>query len=155
MGRLGEHGLVGGLRSVFLPKRAALLEVHALLERVGVEDKLFQRTDTLSGGQSQRVAIARALYQRPAVLLCDEPVASVDPARAQAVVELLVEVARERGLALVVSLHDLDLARAHFPRIVGLRAGRVVFDARTSDVASARFDELYRLDEAELLSDGA
>jgi phosphonate transport system ATP-binding protein len=129
--------------------------VHALLERVGVEDKLFQRTDTLSGGQSQRVAIARALYQRPAVLLCDEPVASVDPARAQAVVELLVEVARERGLALVVSLHDLDLARAHFPRIVGLRAGRVVFDARTSDVASARFDELYRLDEAELLSDGA
>jgi phosphonate transport system ATP-binding protein len=54
-----------------------------------------------------------------------------------------------------VSLHDLDLARAHFPRIVGLRAGRVVFDARTSDVASARFDELYRLDEAELLSDGA
>lgn len=155
MGRLGEHGLVGGLRSVFLPKRAALLEVHALLERVGVEDKLFQRTDTLSGGQSQRVAIARALYQRPAVLLCDEPVASVDPARAQAVVELLVEVARERGLALVVSLHDLDLARAHFPRIVGLRAGRVVFDAHTRDVAAARFDELYRLDDAELLSDGA
>ncbi len=155
MGRLGEHGLVGGLRSVFVPRRAELLEVHALLERVGVEDKLFERTDTLSGGQLQRVAIARALYQRPAVLLCDEPVASVDPARAQAVVELLVSVARERELALVVSLHDLDLARSHFPRIVGMRAGRVVFDERTRDVDERRFEELYKLETAELLSDGA
>ncbi|MEZ5976877.1 MAG: ATP-binding cassette domain-containing protein [Planctomycetota bacterium] len=156
VGRIGEHSLLGGLRSVFLPRDPEVLEVHRLLERVGIPEKLFERTDTLSGGQQQRVAIARALYQRPRILLADEPVASVDPARARAVVELLVELAREGGLTLVVSLHDLDLAREFFPRLVGLRDGRVAFDRATSEVDARSFEALYAFAGGDdLLRDGA
>lgn len=155
LGRLGERSLIGGLRSVFAPSRSEILEIHRLLERVGIEEKLFERTDTLSGGQQQRVAIARALHQRPRILLADEPVASVDPARARAVIDLLTALAREEGLTLVVSLHSLELARASFERLVGLRAGEVVFDRPTADVETQDFEQLYQLDDAELLSDGA
>jgi phosphonate transport system ATP-binding protein len=144
-GRLGRVGFLGGLRRVLLARRSEVVDVHTLLERVGIGEKLFQRTDTLSGGQQQRVAIARALYQEPTALLADEPVASVDPARARDLVELLTRLAREEGLTLVASLHDLELAREFFPRIVGLRGGEVTYDGDgaglTHDIASG----LYQL----------
>jgi len=155
LGRVGERSLLGALRSVFAPRREETLAVYRLLERVGIPDKLFERTDTLSGGQQQRVAIARALYQRPAILLADEPVASVDPARARAVVELLCDLAREHGLTLVVSIHSLELARDCFERLVGLRDGRVMFDARTDEVAPESFERLYALEENEITGDGS
>ncbi|MEZ6013495.1 MAG: ATP-binding cassette domain-containing protein [Planctomycetota bacterium] len=145
-GRLGRFGFLAGLRSVLFANRAELAAVHAILERVGVGEKLFQRTDTLSGGQQQRVAIARALYQDPAALLADEPVAAVDPARARDLVALLTALAREQGLTLVASLHDLDLAREFFPRLVALRAGEVVCDGPAATLDAARAAQLYRLD---------
>jgi phosphonate transport system ATP-binding protein len=150
-GRLGRRGWVASLRSLLWPSRADLEEVHALLERLGVGERLYARTDTLSGGQMQRIAVARALFQRPAALLADEPVASVDPERARATVALLVDLARERGLTLVVSLHDLALAREFFPRTVGLRAGRVLFDRPTSELGDADFARLYELPAAAAL----
>lgn len=143
-GKLGERGLFAAARSMLFPKRADIDRVYALLERVGIPDKLFERTDTLSGGEQQRVALARALFQDPSALLADEPFASVDRARALDLVELITGVAAERGLTLVVSLHDLDLARM-FPRIVGLRAGRTVFDAPSENVAEAELTALFRL----------
>jgi len=144
-GRLGRFGFLGGLRRVLLARRAELAEVHTLLERVGIGEKLFQRTDTLSGGQQQRVAIARALYQQPTALLADEPVASVDPARARDLVALLTRLAREEGLTLVASLHDLDLAREFFPRIVGLRGGGVTYDGAGAGLTDDIAGSLYRL----------
>ena len=92
------------------------------------------------------VAVARALYQSPRALLADEPVASVDPARARAMIELLTDVCRERGITLCVSLHDLELARAFFPRLVGLRDGRVFFDRPTAEVGAEELADLYRLE---------
>jgi phosphonate transport system ATP-binding protein len=145
-GCLGQRGLWASTRALLWPARADLTRAHALLERVGIGDKLFQRTDTLSGGQQQRVAIARALFQEPTVLLADEPVASVDPARGRALLELMTELARERDLTLIASLHDLDLARDLFPRLVGLREGRVVIDAAPGEVAADAFEELYALE---------
>lgn len=147
-GRLGRHGFLGGLRSVLLARRAELADVHRVLERVGIGDKLFQRTDTLSGGQQQRVALARALYQEPRALLADEPVASVDPARARDLVTLLTRLAREEGLTLLASLHDLALARELFPRIIGLRRGNVLFDC-TDCFDEARARELYRIEDGD------
>jgi phosphonate transport system ATP-binding protein len=144
-GRLGQRGLLASLRSLVWPSARDLTEAHAVLERLGIEDKLFQRTDALSGGEQQRVALARALFQRPGALLADEPVASVDPARARTVIELLTGLAAERAFTLVVSLHDLALARAFFPRIVGLRRGRVCFDRRTEALSQADYDALYAL----------
>jgi phosphonate transport system ATP-binding protein len=144
-GRLGQRGLLAGLRSLVAPSARDQEEAHGVLARLGIEDKLFERTDTLSGGEQQRVALARALFQRPVALLADEPVASVDPARARTVVELLAALAAERGIALFVSLHDLALAREFFPRIVGLRAGRVAFDRRTGDLREGDYRALYDL----------
>jgi phosphonate transport system ATP-binding protein len=153
-GRIGTRGLLGGLRDLlFLPK-AALAEIHELLDRVGIEDKLFARTSQLSGGQQQRVAVARALFQKPDANLADEPVSSVDPARAASLVELLTDLAAERGLTLVMSLHNLELARAHFPRLIGLRAGRVHFDQNPAELDDAAFAKLYELGEEEMLADG-
>lgn len=155
MGRLGAQGFFASARSLLAPTRGETERAHAILERVGIGEKLYQRTDTLSGGQRQRVAIARALYQEPHALLADEPVSSVDPARARDTVELLAQVSLERGITLVVSLHDIALARAVFPRLVGLRGGRVVFDARTELVNASALGDLYALEGLERIDDGA
>lgn len=154
-GRLGRQGVLGSIRSMLVPSAAEAERVHELLERVGIGDKLYQRTDRLSGGQRQRVAIARALYQDPVALLADEPVSSVDPARARDTVELLTGISAERGLTLGMSLHDLDLARGHFPRLVALRAGRVVLDAPPDEIADSDYARLYELSDAEMFADGA
>lgn len=145
-GKLGQRGFWRSTRSMLWPTPAELETAHSLLERVGIPEKLFHRTDTLSGGQQQRVAIARALYQDPCAILADEPVASVDPARGRDLLRLLTELAREGGLTLVASLHDLDMARAFLPRTVGLRGGRVVFDAPTAEIPESDFEDLYRLE---------
>ncbi len=148
-GRVGRQGLVGTLRDLFHPSREDLRAIHALLERVGIAEKMYQRIASLSGGQKQRVALARALWQEPDALLADEPVSSVDPARARASLELLGEIGRERGLTLVTSLHQRELARELFPRLVGMRDGRIVFDRASTDVTEAEFAALYSLENGE------
>jgi phosphonate transport system ATP-binding protein len=145
-GKLGALSFAQSVRAMLLPARPDLERAAGILERVGIGDKLFQRTDSLSGGQRQRVAIARALFQDPWAILADEPVSSVDPARARDTVALLREVCLERGLTLLVSLHDLGLAREFFPRLVGLREGRVVFDRASAGLDEGSLRELYRLE---------
>jgi phosphonate transport system ATP-binding protein len=114
------------------------------LRQVGLEALADQRSDTLSGGQAQRVAVARALHQQPAVLLADEPVASLDPDAAADIMQLLRDLAGQEGIAVVCVLHQLDLARRFADRIVGLRMGEVVLDAPTSDVGMEELAGLYR-----------
>lgn len=114
-------GLVSYPRAV---RRAALEQ----LARVGLADQRFQRASTLSGGQQQRVAVARALMQRPQILLADEPVASLDPESSAQVMRLLADIAREDGLTVLCSLHQVELALTFGERLVGLRSGRVVLD---------------------------
>ena len=125
-------GALGTLRGPRLglftyPKRIRYAAMERL-ERVGLAEQALQRADTLSGGQQQRVAVARALLQRPEILLADEPVASLDPDSAAQVMGLIAEIAREDGLTVVCSLHQVDLALGWGHRIVGLRSGRVVLD---------------------------
>jgi phosphonate transport system ATP-binding protein len=154
-GRLGRRSFLRSLRSMVFPARRDQEAAYAILDRVGIAEKLFERTDRLSGGQRQRVAIARALFQEPLALMADEPVSSVDPARARDTVELLTRISREEGLTLCISLHNLELAREHFPRIVGLRRGRVMFDGEPSAISDDLFHALYLLDAQEMLQDGS
>ncbi len=154
-GRLGRKSLVGSLRSMLFPAQSEIVEVHKLLGQVGIEDKLYERTDRLSGGEQQRVAIARALFQQPQAMLADEPVSSVDPARARDTIRLLTEVATGQGLTLCVSLHNLELAREFFPRLIGLRGGSVVFDQRSDQFSEQTFRELYQLPHEKLLPSAA
>ena len=114
------------------------------LDRVGIADRIDDRTADLSGGQRQRVALARLLVQDPDLVLADEPAASLDPELGRLAVRLLAEVAATPDRALVVSLHDPELARAHCNRLVGLRAGSVVFDRPVADVDDGELAELYR-----------
>lgn len=145
-GRVGRRSLLASTRALLWPNSDDLEQAHLWLERVGIADKLYHRTDALSVGERQRVALARALFQRPSILLADEPTASVDPARSRDVVDLLTGLARDEGLTLAVSLHDLALARGCFDRAVGLRGGRVRFDTGREEVDEARWADLYRLE---------
>jgi phosphonate transport system ATP-binding protein len=136
-----DHGL---LTTLGMFPKAELRRAAESLERVGLVHLAGQRSDTLSGGQTQRVAVARALLQDPAVLLADEPVASLDPDAAVEVMTLLRELARSEKIAAVCVLHQLEVARAFADRIVGLRAGRVVLDKPPSHVSDGELAALYR-----------
>jgi len=153
LGRGGRRGTARSLRDILFPSRSDTLAIHEILERVGIEEKLYQRTAQLSGGQQQRVAIARALFQEPEVLLADEPVSAVDPARARDTVKLLVELAKERAFTLCLSLHHLELALEFLPRLVGMRHGAVVLDGSPDSLDEGELADLYRLDQAEMMAD--
>ena len=144
-GSLGRHH---GLLTAFgwLP-HAELLEAAKLLDRLGLVHLALKRADTLSGGEAQRVAIGRALAQHPRVLLADEPVASLDPEAAEDVLRLLVELATDEDLGVVCVLHQPDLALRHAHRIVGLRDGRLAFDAPASELDPSDLSALYRGEE--------
>ena len=145
-GRLGRRRLLASLRPMLWPRRTDLEEVLRILDRLGIPGKLYHRVDSLSGGEQRRVAVARALYQEAGAILADEPLAGLDPARARETIALLLEVAREGGITLILSMHDIELAREFVPRLVGLREGRVAFDLPTDDIAPERYRELYRLE---------
>lgn len=117
------------------------------LERVGLLPQAFQRADTLSGGQMQRVAIARSLMQEPKVLLADEPVASLDPESSVQVLDLISTIAREDGMTVLCSLHQVELAIGRTDRLIGLRDGRVVLDQLTAGADQATVMNLYRREQ--------
>ncbi len=140
-GRLGFVGLMASLRYRFPPEdiRAAF----ELLDRVGLDGYHDRRADALSGGQRQRVGIARALMQRPDLLLVDEPTASLDPKTSRQIMRLIGELASERATPALVNIHDVALARAFSDRIIGLKAGVVVFDGTPKDLTDDVLTLIY------------
>jgi phosphonate transport system ATP-binding protein len=113
------------------------------LDRVGLLDRALHRADQLSGGQQQRVGIARALVQEPTLLLADEPIASLDPSTAERLLCLLRDICKADGLTVVVSLHQVEFAKQFADRIVGLQAGRVVFDGLPSGLTQSAVQQIY------------
>jgi phosphonate transport system ATP-binding protein len=142
LGRSGRRNLITTVRDLLWPRKADREEIFEILKRMGVVAKMYDRTDSLSGGQQQRVALSRTLYQGAEILLADEPLSAVDPARARDVLELLTGLSNEQGSTLVVSLHQVALAREFFPRVIGLKGGEVVFDGQPDD---AQLSSLYDL----------
>jgi phosphonate transport system ATP-binding protein len=118
-------------------------QAYVLLDRVGLSGMENKRADALSGGQRQRVGIARALMQSPKLLLVDEPTASLDPKTSRQIMRLILELCQERGLAAIVNIHDVVLATEFLPRIVGLRAGSVVFDGPAAQVDHDVLTRIY------------
>jgi len=114
-----------------------------LLERVGLQDHFNKRADKLSGGQRQRVGIARALEQNPELLLVDEPTASLDPKTSRQIMRLIKEICAESGLPAIINIHDVVLAQEFTERIVGLRAGEIVFDGKPSELTPSVLTEIY------------
>jgi phosphonate transport system ATP-binding protein len=132
VGRLAHVPHLPSLLGIF-PRRDRRL-AEAVLDRVGLAGLASRRADTLSGGQQQRVAIARALVQEPRILLADEPMASLDPALAQSIMDLLRGINEEDGITVVTTVHVMDLALAYGRRVIGLREGRVVYDGPAAGV---------------------
>ncbi|MFY2022863.1 phosphonate ABC transporter ATP-binding protein [Achromobacter dolens] len=121
------------------------------LAQVGIDDYAFQRASTLSGGQQQRAAIARTLVQNARVILADEPIASLDPESSRRVMDTLGHINRSRKVAVVVSLHQVDVALRYCPRVVALRHGKVVYDGPSADLTPAMLRDLYGSELSELL----
>ncbi len=144
-GRLGRWSWLQAARTLVRP--GPLGEIQAALDAVGIGEKLWDRADQLSGGQQQRTAIARALFQEPDLLLADEPVSALDPARSDAVMDVLADRSAGPGRALIASMHDAPLALRTCDRIVALRRGRLQFDLPSSEVTADLLTELYVLDE--------
>ena len=140
-GRLGRWSTAGSLLSLARP--SDIESAHQALKQVGIEEKIFTRTDELSGGQQQRVAIARVLMQDPEVILADEPVSSVDPSLATAIVRLLIEISQGMHKTLLVNLHSVDLALEFFPRVVGIKHGATLFDLSPDKITDGLLEELY------------
>lgn len=152
-GQLPALSLWASLRSLFYPRD--IPAAFEALEAFDLGDKLFDRVDRLSGGERQRVGLARALVSPGSLWLIDEPLSALDPARAQQAVRTLVNRTRAAGITLVATLHQVDMALAHFPRVIGMREGRVVFDLPPQDISRQRLEELYSQFEHELRGEAA
>ncbi|CAB3736105.1 MULTISPECIES: phosphonate ABC transporter ATP-binding protein [Achromobacter] len=131
--------------------RAEVRQGLDALAQVGIDDYAFQRASTLSGGQQQRAAIARTLVQNARVILADEPIASLDPESSRRVMDTLAQINRSRKVAVVVSLHQVDVALRYCPRVVALRHGKVVYDGRAADLTPEMLRNLYGSELSELL----
>lgn len=145
-GRLGQWPLWKAVGSLVYP--ADIDGARSMLARIEIGDKLFERCDRLSGGQLQRVGVARVLYQRPDLLLTDEPVSAVDPALSDRIIGELNQEALARGITLIASLHAVDLALHWFPRIIGIRGGEIMFDLPPARITDEMLKELYASESA-------
>lgn len=140
-GRVGYHPTWKMVLGLF-PKKDKQIALEAL-DRVNIVEKAYNRADELSGGQQQRVSIARALAQEPKIILADEPVASLDPLTTKQVMDDLKRINQELGITIIVNLHFVDLAREYATRIIGLRAGKVVFDGPVEQATDNAFSHIY------------
>ena len=122
---------------------------YQLLERVGLPQYVNKRADALSGGERQRVGVVRALMQDPHILLADEPTASLDPKTSEQIMQLLGELANEYSLPVLINLHNVEQAKKHCQRIVGLRHGRIIFDGNGTELDTGALDAIYGGDAAE------
>ncbi len=140
----GRLGYVGFWRS-FLRKfpQSDVDEAYRLLDRVGLLHMADKRADELSGGQRQRVGIARALIQNPALLLVDEPTASLDPKTSRQIMRLICELCDERGLAAIINIHDVNLAMMFVQRVVGLESGKIIFDGTPKQLTPSVLTSIY------------
>ena len=151
----GRLGYMNGLKGVFgLYSEEDKQEGLDLLEELGLADFAYNRASDLSGGQKQRVGIARAIIQGPKLLLCDEPIASLDPSSAKTIMDLLRDMTQRRNIACIVNLHQLDVALKYSTRIIGLSKGEIVFDGPPEQLNDATIERIYGTSRENLMMGG-
>ncbi|HEX9060063.1 MAG TPA: phosphonate ABC transporter ATP-binding protein [Clostridia bacterium] len=140
-GRLGYMSTIKGVFSLYSEedKQKAI----TLLERVGMSEYIYRRAGELSGGQKQRVGIVRALMQEPSLLLCDEPIASLDPNSAKVIMDLIWTLTKENGISCIVNLHQVHVAKEYATRVIGVRSGKIVFDGPPFMLTSTIIEKIY------------
>jgi phosphonate transport system ATP-binding protein len=148
-GRLGSKSTLAGVFGHYTRDE----KHHALttLSMLGLADHVYQRCDRLSGGQKQRVGVARALVQNPLMILCDEPIASLDPNASRIIMDHLKKFSRDMQITLIVNLHQVNVALNYSDRILGVNKGKLVFDGRPDELSSERISEIYGAESHELI----
>lgn len=150
-GRLGHKSALTGILGLYNEeeKREAIHILHLL----GLEEQMYKRCDQLSGGQKQRVGIARALIQKPKLLLCDEPIASLDPNSSKVIMDHLRNISTSMGITVIVNLHQVDVAMRYSGRIIGVSKGAVVYDGPPDHLTTNQIHAIYGSEVGELIMD--
>lgn len=150
-GRLGQKSLISGMLGHYTESEKE--EAFKIIELLGLSEQAYKRCDELSGGQKQRVGIARAIMQRPKLIMCDEPIASLDPNSAKIIMDHLKEINRKMNITCLVNLHQVDVAMKYSNRIIGVNSGRIVFDGYTNDLTPNIIHEIYGSKKGDLITD--
>ncbi|MEG0383973.1 MAG: phosphonate ABC transporter ATP-binding protein [Solibacillus sp.] len=140
-GRLGYKTTLQGIMTRFTEEEKK--EAFHLLEKLGMREHAYKRCDQLSGGQKQRVGIARALIQQPKILLCDEPIASLDPNSSKVIMDHLKNISQELRITCIVNLHQVDVAKHYSERIIGLNGGQIVYDGAPQELTTTNIHQIY------------
>ncbi len=148
-GRLGYKSTMAGIFGRYTKEeKDQALKIISIL---GLNEQINKRCDQLSGGQKQRVGIARALIQNPKLILCDEPIASLDPSTSKIIMDYLKNIAKDMGITIIVSLHQVDVAIKYSDRIIGVNKGTILFDGKPGELTSERISEIYNSDSENLM----
>ena len=150
-GRLGYKMSLVGAAGVFSEQEKE--NALQILEKLGLTEQTYKRCDQLSGGQKQRVGIARAMMQEPRLVLCDEPIASLDPSTSKVIMDHLKNINETMNITCILNLHQVDVAMRYSKRIIGLAAGRIVYDGPPENLEKSKIYEIYQTDEGELITD--
>ncbi len=139
--KVADMNIVQSLLGIYSKKDK--IEALEALDKVGILEKAYIRADQLSGGQAQRVALARTLAQNPDIILADEPVASLDPIMAAAVMEDFKKINQDMNISIIINIHHVDLALKYADRIIGIRAGEIVYDGPSKEITNDKLKEIY------------
>ncbi|GAB4131091.1 MAG: phosphonate ABC transporter ATP-binding protein [Roseiflexaceae bacterium] len=150
-GRLGYKGTLEGMFGMYTEEEKR--DAVRIINNLGLGEQIYKRCDQLSGGQKQRVGIARALVQRPKMLLCDEPIASLDPNAAKVIMDTLREINQNLGITVLVNLHQVDVALNYAQRIIGINGGQVVYDGAPDDLSNEQIYQIYGSEAGDLILD--
>ncbi|WP_175640474.1 phosphonate ABC transporter ATP-binding protein [Metabacillus schmidteae] len=150
-GRLGHKSALTGMLGIYTEeeKRGAA----SILQTLGLSEQMYKRCDQLSGGQKQRVGIARALVQNPKLLLCDEPIASLDPNSSKIIMDHLRNISTSMGITVIVNLHQVDVAMRYSDRIIGVKKGEIVYDGSPDSLTTSQIHSIYGSEAGELIMD--
>ena len=151
-GRLGYMSNIKGVLGRYTEEDK--LKAIELLKEIDLGDYIYNRAADLSGGQKQRVGIARAIMQQPKILLCDEPIASLDPSTSKIIMDLIYNMARSRNIACIVNLHQINVALKYATRIIGLSKGKIVFDGKPDQLDNATIEKIYNTSMQNLIISG-
>jgi len=150
-GRLGYKSTFEGVLGMY--KESEKEKAFELLNKLGLREQAYKRCDQLSGGQKQRVGIARALIQDPKMILCDEPIASLDPNASKIIMDHLKNINTEMGITCIFNLHQVDVALRYSDRIIGINNGKVIFDGKPEELTKTNVHQIYGSESGELITD--
>ncbi|KPU42583.1 glutamine transport ATP-binding protein GlnQ [Oxobacter pfennigii] len=150
-GRLGYKNTLDGILGKH--KEEEKIQAFKIIDKLGLNEQAYKRCDELSGGQKQRVGIARALIQNPRLVLCDEPIASLDPNASKIIMDHLKSINKEMGITCLLNLHQVDVAMKYSDRIIGINSGKIVYDGSAKSLTREKIHEIYGSESGELITD--